>query len=211
MRRFLSYLAGIALLVCCAAACRQEGRIIPRKTLSKIYVDMLMADQWLTDHPDARRTADTTFFYEPIFRKYGYTFKDYNATVDLYIDEPDKFLKIINETTEILRQKKVAATRLKGVEDGIRAANAAIKGYETRDFSADSVAWSYSSILWPVHVDVAPVDSLQLPDSLSVADSLALGDSLALDDSLFSSEFRGADDSVEVVKELKFNEVTVKQ
>jgi len=191
MKKGLPYVFAVVLLALCLAACSRNARIIPRSTMSKIYAEMFVADQWLKDHPEARKTADTSFFYEPIFEKYGYTFEDYNATVEKYIADPENYGKIIKKTADILKARHNELLRLKDLEDGIKKANAAIKGYEMRDFSTDSARWSYSSILWGVKDTVTVkdtvrfhLDSLAYRDSLAVRDSLMALDTLSLRDSL---------------------------
>ena len=62
----------LLVLPCLLTGCAQRGRVIPEEKMSRIYEDMLLADQWLRDHPDSRKAADTTLFFDPIFKRYGY-------------------------------------------------------------------------------------------------------------------------------------------
>ena len=70
---------GHILLVLAAALLTGCGRpkVIPEDELVSLYVDMFIADQWLRDHPDEKKVADTTLFFDPLFREHGYTFEDY--------------------------------------------------------------------------------------------------------------------------------------
>lgn len=180
MKRALPYLLVIAAVLYCVAGCSlRRPRTIPRDTLSEIFAEMFIADQWLNDNGDERRRADTMLFYEPIFRKYGYDSLDYRKTVDEYIYEPDKFLEVINNTAEILDKRVKQKEAVKTLIDKIKAANAQIKGYHFRDFSTDSVRWADSVVLWHRYaLDSLQRDSLQL-DSLQ-RDSLQR-DSIARD------------------------------
>ena len=191
MKKVLAYALASVLLLSCLLACSRSGRIIPRSTMSRIYAEMFLADQWLKTHPEARRTADTTFFYEPIFEKFGYSFEDYNATVEKYITDPEKFAKIVKETSDILKARHNELLRLKDLEEGIKKANEAIKGYERRDFSTDSARWVCSSILWGVTDTLASAESIR-----PKLDSIALRDSIAVRDSLQALESLSALDSL---------------
>lgn len=178
-------------------SCSRRARIIPESKLSQIYAEMFMADEWLRDHSGARRTADTTLFYEPIFNKYGYTTKDYIATVDEYIYKPDDFAKVFEKTKEILAQKAEETRELKDIIDGINEANKSIGGYAARHFVIDSLIWAdSSSILWHWPDKILPGVTLPVRDSLLCADSLAVLDSLANLDSLARLDSLAAADSL---------------
>lgn len=126
-------LSAVLLLPLCGCG---RGRVIPRDEMAQIYADMFIADEWLRDNPRERRNADTSLFYEPVFRKYGYTFKDYNASVRKYIRKPEKFSEILDEACSILKDE---AESIRDVMAGIEAAkafNARIKGYENKNFDS---------------------------------------------------------------------------
>lgn len=182
MKKTLACILVLALLLPILSGCGRP-RIIPRDKMAKIYAEMFIADQWLHDHPSARRVADTTFFYEPIFNKYGFSFDDYAVSVDKYINDPDKFAKILKNTAEIIGKREKEVNKLKDIEDRILAANAAIFGYEMKDFTTDSSRWQKPRVLW-VPDTLAAGDSLCPPDSLASRDSLAIRDTLAVLDSL---------------------------
>lgn len=79
-------------------SCSDGGKVIPRKKMVSIYADMFVADQWLNQNYKAERVADTSFVYEAIFEKYGYDSDDYRASVDYYIQDPDRFARILRQT-----------------------------------------------------------------------------------------------------------------
>lgn len=89
------------LAVLCLAltfSCSGGGKVIPKKKMVRIYADMFVADQWLNQNYKAERVADTSFVYEAIFEKYGYDSEDYRASVDYYIQDPDRFARILRQT-----------------------------------------------------------------------------------------------------------------
>ena len=170
----------LMLLLLLLASCSERARIIPQGKMAKIYAEMFVADQWVMVNPAVRKQADTSLFYEPIFRKYGYTFKDYNASVEHYLLDPDTYVKILTQTSQILDSRLEQARSLKEIEDGAKAFNARIRGYENRDFS-DSLAWKPLLEAWRKEASafadttdsIAPVlaDSLAAelqPDSCAV-------------------------------------------
>ena len=105
------------LAACCAilSSCsKDEGaEVIPRGRLAEIYAEMLVTDQWITSTPGMRMIADTSLVYEPILQKYGYDLDDYLTSVDRYMDDPERFSRILRKSGEIIdRQLKDAERRL---------------------------------------------------------------------------------------------------
>lgn len=83
----------------------KEGKVIPRGKLAEIYAEMLMVDQWIMSNPGNRHVADTSLVYEPILEKYGYTSADYRRSVDVYMDDPERYSRILRKTCEIFDSK----------------------------------------------------------------------------------------------------------
>ena len=79
------------------AACSDGPRVIPRSKMEKICADMLVADEWMETHSPVRRAIDTSLFYEPIFRKYGYTTDDYRASLEYYMRDPLKMARMMKK------------------------------------------------------------------------------------------------------------------
>jgi hypothetical protein len=104
VKRFLH----IVLAVLVAAACRGP-RIIPKDTLTDIYVDMLMADQFVREENIPRKQLDSMLVYEAVFNKYGYDTDDYMNSVRYYLKDPERFAKIFEEV----------ARRLEGEADAL--------------------------------------------------------------------------------------------
>ena len=148
--------------------CARKGRVIPEKKLVRIYSDMYLADQWIRDHVEARAAADTTLYFDPIFKRYGYTFADYDASLNYYVDHPVEFAEIMSKVSDRLRARsealnaEVTAEREREAElDSFR------RLYHPSDFSEDSLRWAGAGILWPEKPVTAEADSLVV-DSLAV-------------------------------------------
>lgn len=89
----------------------------------------------MTDHPQARKTADTTLFYHPIFKKYGYSGLDYEASVKYYIRHPEKYAKIMESVEKILSAEGTRLEKISREQKRVRELNAQIRGYDRKDFS----------------------------------------------------------------------------
>lgn len=171
-------LAGLVLLLL-LPGCGRRGRVIPAGKLADIYVDMFLADQWVSDNYSTRRVADTSDFYGPIFKAHGYTFKDYDRSVNHYLQNPEGYSRLLEKSADILEKRikslKDEQTRREKVEELERYLRENL--LPRLDFEKDD------SLLWrpdTLAVDSLLVDSLAI-DSLAVADSLAAAmDSLAV-------------------------------
>lgn len=89
-----------------AVSCgRKEDKVIPRSKLAEIYAEMMLVDQWIMNNPGNRHIADTSLVYEPVLERYGYTSADYRKSVDVYMNDPERFSRILRTTEEILGEK----------------------------------------------------------------------------------------------------------
>lgn len=177
--------------------------MIPRAKLAKIYAEMFITDEWIAANPDMRKVADTSLVYDPILQRYGYTPEDYRATMEEYMKDPERYARILKNTSGILNKR---LTELKKNQRQIAKDNAIRRfrpGLEPEHYNLymleepythyyDSIAFEIDSTLWtyrllPVETAdtiydrlemIIRVDSLKM-DSLAV-DSLAV-DSLAVD------------------------------
>ena len=84
-----------------AAACKGP-RVIPKDTLTDIYVDMFLVDQMVRDENIPQVRMDTLLVYEPIFEKYGYDTDDYLYTVRKSLRDPERFSKVFEEVAKRL-------------------------------------------------------------------------------------------------------------
>lgn len=132
-------ISAVLLAVPLLCSCGGHPRIIPGTVLTDIYAEMLLADQWLADHSEARKASDTTLFYDPIFRRYGYTYEDYDATVRRYLEDPEKFAKVFKNASMKLKDERDRYRRKVEQLDDVREFNASIKGYSAKDFRKDTL------------------------------------------------------------------------
>ena len=84
-----------------AAAC-QGPRVIPKDTLTDIFVDMFLADQMVRDKDIPQARMDTLLVYEAVFEKYGYDTDDYLYTVRKSLRDPERFSKVFEEVAKRL-------------------------------------------------------------------------------------------------------------
>ncbi len=91
-----------AVMIFFSSCSRDGAKVIPRNTLAEIYAEMLVTDQWVTTNTGIRRVADTSLVYEPILNKYGYDSEDYRKSIDKYMNDPERFSRILRTTGEIL-------------------------------------------------------------------------------------------------------------
>lgn len=118
----LRHILAVSVLLLTLFSCSQKKeRVIPKDSLSEIYAEMFVMDQWLDDNRDLRRTADTSLVYAPVLEKYGYTYDDYLRSVDVYMKDPQRYAKILRGTSEILnaRLSELKAEK-KAMEDAER-------------------------------------------------------------------------------------------
>mgnify|MGYP003311349062 CR=1 FL=1 len=94
--------ASVLVLSSCG---KDEAEVIPRGKLAKIYAEMLVTDQWITSTPGVRMIADTSLVYKPILERYGYTIDDYLLSVDNYMNDPERFSRILRTSGEIIEKR----------------------------------------------------------------------------------------------------------
>lgn len=133
MKRTWAYLlAVLALVLVCG--CSRHGRVLSREKMADIYYDMFMLDTWLQNAPSARKAADTSLVYEPIFRKHGCSFKDYDASVNHYLSDPDTYKKIFDDVYSRLKvREKELEAEVKRLED-IKEFENSLPPYTPHDF-----------------------------------------------------------------------------
>jgi hypothetical protein len=169
---------------------------------------MLMTDQWVTSTPGIRMVADTSLVYEPILEKYGYDSDDYRRSIDAYMDDPERYARILRTTGEILQDRIDELKKQQRILD-MRANLPKLKyditwneffpymfdepyvhNYDSIAFEPDSVLWIYrlksierSDTIYD-RIRMIILDSLSVKDSLPCLDSLAVADTLARIDSI---------------------------
>ncbi|MDO5443124.1 MAG: DUF4296 domain-containing protein [Bacteroidia bacterium] len=104
MKRAVLHIVCAVVLALSFSSCNKKGDIIPRATMSKIYAELFVADSWLSmASADDKYSADTTAFYEPVFKKFGYTTADYLASVEYYLNDPERYSRILKKSRLMLR------------------------------------------------------------------------------------------------------------
>lgn len=148
MKRFCIYLLGLLSLFS-LYSCSGKGRIIPEARMTEIYADMFLEDQWLATYRKYRPMADTTLFYDPIFEKYGYDFKDFSRSVDYYVDHPEKYIKLLRKTETLLTKRREPFAAEMEREKEYRQVLAK-SNYKRVNFNDDKVKWKFLDTLMTV-------------------------------------------------------------
>ena len=99
IRHIMLMTAVFLLAVSCG---RKEDKVIPRSKLAESNAEMMLVDQSIMNNPGNRHIADTSLVYEPVLERYGYTSADYRKSVDVYMNYPEGFSRILRTTEEIL-------------------------------------------------------------------------------------------------------------
>lgn len=203
MRRF-GYIFAAFLSVLLLFSCGfREAKVISRKDMARIYAEMLLTDQWIVTNPSMRRVADTSLVYEPILNRYGYTKEDYILSVNKYMDDPERYSRILRTTGEILDKKLSALNDRKEKlekEAALRRALEEIRIEAEIDLAEyfpylfdepyvhyyDSVAVELDSMMVYRLRNVERTDTVFDGIKVIVKDTLAAGDSLALPDTVKS-------------------------
>ena len=131
---FLHIPAVLAALLLCFACSADESKVIPRGKMAKIYAEMLVMDQWAVSDSRLRQKADTSLIYEPIFEKYGYDGEDYRASVEYYMNDPERFSRILRESADILDARIEELKNLKQELMKQEKINRLITDFEISDF-----------------------------------------------------------------------------
>ena len=111
--------------------------------MAKIYAEMLVVDQWVQLDQAVRKTMDTTLVYEPILEKYGYDSDDYRNSVYKYLDDPERFSRILREAAEIIDKRLVVLRKLKAEEDAKAARSEEMKQYAVEFNAKDRFPYMY--------------------------------------------------------------------
>lgn len=113
----VSIALSLVLVVIMAVSCGQNDKatVIPPSKMEKIYREMFLADRWVQLDEGRNYKADTSWLYRPIFEKYGYTQEDYLATVESYLNDPERFSDLVGRVAEGL--EKDAANYRKAFEN----------------------------------------------------------------------------------------------
>ena len=217
MKPLLKHIVPLLAVIVFASCKKDEAEVIPRGKMADIYAEMLMTDQWISSTPGVRMIADTSLVYEPILQKYGYDKYDYIKSIDHYMNDPERFSRILRSSGEKLeRRLKELRKRQKQMELEDAALKEVLKHQTDYSFDEyfpyladepyvhyyDSVTFEPDSFRVYRLVPIERADTLYdrirmiIRDSLAVSDSLSVTDSLSVEDSLNVADAVTVKDSI---------------
>jgi hypothetical protein len=203
LKHILILLAACILII--SSCGRDDEKVISRGDMAKIYAEMLVVDQWIQLDQTLRKKMDTTLVYEPILEKYGYDSEDYRNSVYRYLDDPERFAKILREASEIIDERLVELKKLKEAEDLLQDKNEDLKQYRVEFNAADRFPYMYDEPFIHYHdslaVDLDTLNneyrfkSVELADTvyegvlmIVKADTVAVTDTMPAADSIMLKE-----------------------
>ena len=140
---------------------------------------MLVVDQWIQLDQALRKKMDTTLVYEPILEKYGYDSEDYRNTVYRYLDDPERFAKILRKASEIIDERLVELKKLKEAEDLLQDKNEELKQYRVEFNAGDRFPYMYDEPYIHYHdslaVDLDTLNNEYRFKSVELADTVYEG------------------------------------
>ena len=206
MKSLLKHIIPLFAVLVFASCRNDEAKVIPRAKMAEIYAEMLMTDQWITNTSGMRMIADTSLVYEPILEKYGYDHLDYLKSVDFYMNDPERFSRILRTSGELLDKRladlKDKKKQLELEEENLKKLLLYQIDYGLEEYFPyladepyvhyyDSVAFELDSCrvykLIPIETADTLYDRIEMiirVDSLAVVDSLVVSDTLAVKDSI---------------------------
>ena len=217
MKPLLKHIVPLLAVIVFASCKKDEAEVIPRGKMADIYAEMLMTDQWISSTPGVRMIADTSLVYEPILQKYGYDKYDYIKSIDHYMNDPERFSRILRSSGEKLEKRlKELRKRQKQMELEDAALKEVLKHQTDYSFDEyfpyladepyvhyyDSVTFEPDSSRVYRLVPIERADTLYdrirmiIRDSLAVSDSLSVTDSLSVEDSLNVADAVTVKDSI---------------
>ena len=205
MTRLWKHILPLIAAVLFTSCSKHEVEVIPRSKMADIYMEMFMTDQWISSTPSMRVVADTSLVYEPILAKYGYDKLDYIYSVDYYMNDPERFARILRSCVDKLdkrirhlnklkRQQELEAEAAKKFEQFLDSYKTDYEfdeyfpylGDEPYVHYYDSLAFEPDSLLVyrlkPIETADTLYDRLEMvvrADTLNVCDSIPVVDTLA--------------------------------
>ena len=181
--------------------------MIPRSKLAKIYAEMFVTDQWIQSKPGLRTIADTSLVYEPILEKYGYDSDDYQYSIDRYMDDPERFSRILRTTSEIL-DKEIKLLQKQQIElklheeKQLEVAKFEITMFQFYDelISSDGLrGWSDSlDVVWDTVFNAYRFRRIHRTDTIYEGPWMIVNDTLAVSDTIPSDSLAVADSLIAV-------------
>jgi hypothetical protein len=210
MKSLLKHIIPLFAVLVFASCRNDEAKVIPRAKMAEIYAEMLMTDQWITNTPGMRMIADTSLVYEPILEEYGYDHLDYLKSVDYYMNDPERFSRILRTSGELLDKRladlKEKKRLLELEQENLKKLLMYQNDYSLEEYFPyladepyvhyyDSLTFELDSCrvykLIPIETADTLYDRIEMiirVDSLAVVDSLTVSDTLAVKDSIHVKE-----------------------
>lgn len=206
MKSLLKHIIPLFAVLVFVSCRNDEAKVIPRAKMAEIYAEMLMTDQWITNTPGMRMIADTSLVYEPILEEYGYDHLDYLKSVDYYMNDPERFSRILRTSGELLDKRladlKEKKRLLELEQENLKKLLMYQNDYSLEEYFPyladepyvhyyDSLTFELDSCrvykLIPIETADTLYDRIEMiirVDSLAVVDSLTVSDTLAVKDSI---------------------------
>ena len=214
MKPLLKHIVPLLAVIVFASCKKDEAEVIPRGKMADIYAEMLMTDQWISSTPGVRMIADTSLVYEPILQKYGYDKYDYIKSIDHYMNDPERFSRILRSSGEKLEKRlKELRKRQKQMELEDAALKEVLKHQTDYSFDEyfpyladepyvhyyDSVAFELDTCKVYRLIPIETADTLY--DRIEM---IIKSDTLAVNDSVEVVKI----DSLELAKPMKLDQIT---
>ena len=78
----------------------------PQKKMIQIYYEISLLDQYVEHNPQMRAQSDSMKVYAPLLDKYGYTEEEFINSINFYLRDPEKFLKILQAVETKLKERE---------------------------------------------------------------------------------------------------------
>jgi hypothetical protein len=105
------YLLIVCLVVLAAVSCHKGPRRISRGDMEDIMMQVLLQDQYVKQHSELRKQADTMLVYEGIFESFGYNTDDFLASLEYYLEDASRMEKIMEKVEKRLMVKVAQAEK----------------------------------------------------------------------------------------------------
>ena len=79
---------------------------IPKKKMIQIYYEISLLDHYVEHNPKIRAQSDSMKVYAPLLDKYGYTEEEFINSINFYLRDPEKFLKILQAVETKLKERE---------------------------------------------------------------------------------------------------------
>lgn len=150
-------LKAILLALIVSVSCTQMSPI-PKKTLQKIYYDLLVADSKMDSHPDLKAMSDSMAVYPGIFEKYGYTTEQFLQAQEYWVTRPEQFRKMLEANKKLFDDRAAVLTREIEVKDSIADALYELKQAELAEIDNFLDSVSFACMLDTILLSYAPSD-----------------------------------------------------